>query len=324
MRSFWLFLTVGLASVPALASDADMAPALSEKFVGNIVGLEDHGLPKKFTSYWDQVTLENNGKWVFVEKERDVMTWETLDAQVAAAQEAGLPIKQHAFIWGMSEPRWLEGLPYEEQRAEVEEWMRAFAQRYPDIEMVDVVNEPITIPPKYHKDAIGGDGETGWDWVIWAYELARELYPDATLILNEHSTLRRLDKRQRFQEIIALLQERGLVDAIGLQAHWIEGLPSRRIVAGLDDYAKFGLPIYISELDFNADTDGEQLATMSRGFPILFEHPAVHGITFWGYREGELWQKKAYLLNADGTPRPALAWLHGYLAGIRAGATAEE
>ena len=49
------------------------------------------------------------------------------------------------------------------QREEVEEWIRLVGERYPDMDFVDVVNEPLNAPPPF-MNALGGNGETGWDW----------------------------------------------------------------------------------------------------------------------------------------------------------------
>ncbi len=65
-------------------------------------------------------------------------------------------------------------------------------QRYPEIDMIDVVNEPLNghNPPDggsgraNYKNALGGNGATGWDWVIRAFTLARQYLPNAKLIIE--------------------------------------------------------------------------------------------------------------------------------------------
>ena len=36
-------------------------------------------------------------------------------------------------------------------------------------------------------EALGGDGATGWDWIINAFTLARQYFPNAKLMLNDYS-----------------------------------------------------------------------------------------------------------------------------------------
>ena len=54
-----------------------------------------------------------------------------------------------------------------------------------------------------------------------------------------------------------------------------------------------------------------------RIFPALYEHPGVMGITLWGWRPG-LWRNDqgAYIINSDGSERPALEWLRTYLDSV--------
>ena len=50
---------------------------------------------------------------------------------------------------------------------------------------------------------------------------------------------------------------------------------------------------------------------------MFWEHPAVQGVTLWGFRPG-LWRdnQRAYLVRKDGSERPALMWLRGYVRGV--------
>ena len=67
-------------------------------------------------------------------------------------------------------------------------------------------------------------------------------------------------------------------------------------------------------MDIDGTLDDVQLGEYKRVFPTLFEHPAVMGITLWGWRPG-LWRNDqgAYIVLQDGTERPAMQWLKTYL-----------
>src|SRR4030042_5028347 len=139
------------------------------KFLGNIIG---GSVPADFATYWNQVTPENAGKWGSVEKTRDNMTWSGLDMTYNYAKDRDFPFKHHNFVWGQQQPGWITDLTPEEQKAEVEEWIQLYGEKYSGTDFIDVVNEPLHAPPAY-KNALGGDGVTGWDWVIWAFKKAR-------------------------------------------------------------------------------------------------------------------------------------------------------
>jgi endo-1,4-beta-xylanase len=66
-------------------------------------------------------------------------------------------------------------------------------------------------------------------------------------------------------------------------------------------------------MDIDGPTDEVQLADYQEIFPTFWQHPAVIGITLWGWRPG-MWRtdQMAYLVNNDGSIRPALTWLRDY------------
>lgn len=264
--------------------------------------------------YFNQITPENDGKWGSVEAERDVMVWTGLDTAYQFAKDNGLPFKFHTSLWGQQQPAWLEDLSPEEQLEEIREWMSAVAERYPDLTMVEAVNEPLHAPPSY-VEALGGSGETGWDWLITAFELAREYFPNAQLILNDYQILILSNFTQDYLNVITVLQDRGLIDAIGLQAHFLERADASAVAANLNTLAATGLPIYISEFDINLENDARHAIVLSELFQVFWEHPSVVGVTHWGHLEGSVWQESAHLINTDGSTRPALDWIVCYLNG---------
>ncbi len=303
----------------------------ASKFLGNLYSDEQR---PNFEFYWTQVTPENAGKWGSVEATRDVMTWGDLDAAYALARDNGLPFRFHVLVWGNQQPTWIAALPPDEQLEEIEEWFQAVAERYPDIDYVEVVNEPLHDPPTVQPgdpasggyiEALGGSGATGWDWVVTAFELAREAFPNTPLVINDYNILSSTAQADRYLVIVDLLRDRGLIDKIGVQGHAFSTRPGAPIRAVLDRLATTGLPIQVTELDVDgnpsanpalsdAASDANQLRDFQRIFPVLWEHPAVEGITLWGWRVGH-WRtaQDAFLVRADGSERPALEWLRGYL-----------
>jgi Glycosyl hydrolase family 10/Cadherin domain len=113
------------------------------------------------------------------------------------------------------------------------------------------------------------------------------------------------------------LQAEHLIDAIGVQGHAFStrpNIPMSTHVANLDALAATGLPIYVTEFDIDGPTDEVQLADYQRVFPVFWEHPAVQGITLWGFRPGH-WRtaQGAYLVHENGAERPAMVWLQQYV-----------
>jgi endo-1,4-beta-xylanase len=316
-----------LSALPALAQSASRPPLATglTKFLG---GIDSPAQRPNFTGYFNQVTPENAGKWGSVESTRDVMNWTELDTAYALAKANGFPFKMHNLIWGNQQPSWISSLSATEQREEIEEWFAAVAARYPNIDLIDVVNEPINNPPDgggsparaNYIAALGGAGASGWDWVLEAFRLARTYFPHSKLLLNEFNVTGTASSAQKYVHIIQLLQAENLIDGIGIQEHAFETVyySATSISNNLATIAATGLPIYISELDIDGLTDDAQLAEYQRVFPIFWNSPAVRGVTLWGYLPG-LWRndQKAYTVLADGTERPAMTWLESYVLGDR-------
>lgn len=307
-------LTGIICVIIAIAAKAQLADDKC-KFLGNI---HAGTAPADFKTYWNQVTPENAGKWGSVESTRDVMTWTALDNAYKFAKDNGFPFKQHTLVWGQQQPAWISTLPAEEQKAEVEAWIKSFCERYPDTDYIDVVNEPLHAIPSY-AGALGASGETGWDWIVWSFEKAREYCPNAKLILNDYSILSSDVNTDKYIEIINVLKERELIDIIGEQGHFFETTPIGTIKNNLDKLHALELPIHISEFDINLADDNAQLTKYKELFPVLWKHPGVHGVTLWGYRQGQIWREDAYLIRINNTPRPALGWLTEFVKSDRGG-----
>jgi len=282
------------------------------KFFGTAAsGAQDFAL---LNNWFDQLTPENAGKWGSVEATRDVMNWQPLDDAYSFAKTNHIPFKFHTLIWGQQQPAWLASLPADQQLAEVEQWMSAVAARYPDIDFIDVVNEPLNNPAGY-RDALGGAGTTGFDWVIKSFEMARARFPKAKLLVNEFNTVILPQFTDSYLVLIKLLQDRKLLDGIGEQGHFLERADPAVVKADLDKLGATGLPIYISEFDLNFADDARQANVTRDLFKVFWDHPSIGGITQWGFRQGATWEANSWLVRNDGTPRPALDFMTCYMHG---------
>ena len=295
-------------------------PALAtgkSKFLGNIYSSTQSS---NFISYWNQVIPENAGKWASVEGTKDVMNWTELDAAYNLAINNKLPFNFHVLVWGQQQPSWMTdgSLNATQQLAQITEWFKAVAARYPKIDILQVVNEPLPgHNPAQYKAALGGDGSTGWDWVVNAFQLARDNFPKTTkLMMNEFGILGSISGTNSYLKIIKILKSKKLIDCIGVQGHAFttKSASASDIRTTIDSLWATGLPVYVTEMDVDGTDDNVQLAEYKRIFPTIWEHKGIYGITFWGWRRG-LWRDSngAYLINTDGSERPSMTWLKSYV-----------
>ncbi|MFH0990089.1 MAG: endo-1,4-beta-xylanase [bacterium] len=277
--------------------------------------------------YWNQLTPGNDGKWGSVSSTRGSYNWTNLDAIYDYAISRGLLYRHHVLVWGSQQPSWIASLDSATQRAEVEKWFQLVGQRYPQMAFAEVVNEPFHTPLPTYRNALGGNGTTGWDWVITAFQLARKYMPaTAKLLINEYNVLHDNTATTNYLNLINLLKDRGLLDGICIQGHYFEFRSDisassqyiyniNTIKNNLNSFTATGLPVYISEFDIDETVDANQLEQMKIYFPVFWDNPGVKGITFWGYIEYDVWTShpNTYLLRSNESERPALQWIRSFI-----------
>ena len=187
----------------------------------------------------------------------------------------------------------------------------------------------------------GTDG-TGYDWILNGFRLAKQYFPNTKLMLNDVAITGMTAATDEYLKIINLLKRENLIDVIGLQAHAFEFIPGVTNAptipghpyvpvttcavhkANLDRLAATGIPIDITELDLDGlpvngvPGDEMQLRYYRNVVPTFWEHPAVRGITLWGWRAPNHWRnaQNAPIALSNGTLKPAGAWLFNYVNGI--------
>ncbi len=310
----------GVAEVPE-EEMPDPIAAGQDKFLGS--GYTPASF--NFDWYWNQITPGNAGKWGSVEGTRDEMNWTVMDQTYQLGKENDMYVKYHVLVWGSQQPDWIEDLPPAEQLEEIREWFEAVAERYPDLDAIEVVNEPLhQAPDAAHEgkyiEALGGSGETGWDWVITSFEMAREIFPESVkLMINDYGIIADGNATSQYKELVDLLVDRGLLDQIGVQGHAFNlNTANPAIVnANLNILGNTGLPVFVTELDLDGFDDYLQLQRYQRIFPVIWENEHVEGVTIWGYAASDHWRadQGAYLINPDGSLRPSFIWLRAWVEG---------
>ena len=316
-----IIITVGSDEVKSAGLSANKG-----KYLANLNGYNR----SDYLTYWNGVTAENSCKWGSVEGTRGVMNWSNADKTYNFAKNNHIGFRYHALAWGSQYPKWIETLSPDDFQAEMEEYMAAVATRYPLIDQVDVLNENMYLNTwnkeehaagtPYFREGLGGPGETGYDWAIWLFEKARYYFPNAKLVMNDFELETNDAGLNEMLAVIKVLRDRGLIDGIGTQAHYfnIDGISTITLQNALNKMASSGVPIYVTEMDMKGKTASEanQLTSYKNAFPVFWNHPAVAGITLWGYVEGSTWSAGTGLLNSDGSERAAMTWLKEYVESL--------
>lgn len=291
-----------------------------DKFLGNITTgnsqMDVSGVPKYY-QLWNQVTPENATKWGSVEGTRGSYSWWGADNASSYASEHNFPFKFHTLVWGSQYPSWFtSSLSVQERYNAIVKWMDAVKAHYPNLVMIDVVNEAVGMHQQGNplmKESLGGGGRTGYDWLVKAFELAYERWPNAILIYNDYNTFQW--DTDAYIELVRTLRDAGApIDAYGCQSHDVDNISKSSLQTAMNkiqDAVK--LPMYITELDINIESDEQQKAQYQNIFPMMWEAEYCAGVTLWGYIYGSTWVDHSGLYK-NNSERPAMTWLKEYMA----------
>nr|BAF57402.1 putative glycosyl hydrolase family10 [uncultured symbiotic protist of Neotermes koshunensis]BAF57405.1 putative glycosyl hydrolase family10 [uncultured symbiotic protist of Neotermes koshunensis] len=283
----------GMGSVP-LAKN-------SSKFLGNVVGAT---VPASFDTYWNAIGTANGGEWNVIEATRGRYNFAIADAAANHSKLSKIPFNLHALFYGAAEPGWVARLSAAEQKATVDDFIKAVGARYtPDFVEVaaNPVHNPVAIRP-----ALGGDGTTGYDWLVYLYKAARDAFPKAKLLVSEYDILTGNATLSAFLRVVNVLKNQKLVDGIGVtvQGGNLARLNNVTVVASLNSLGGTGLPVYLTSLE-TAAAEATEVGVIERLFPLIWHNAAVKGVILNGYIPT--------LLTPGGEEREALRWLKAYL-----------
>ena len=289
-----------------------------DKFLGNITTryqMDAGGGVDPYYKLWNQVTPENESKWGSVEGTRGSFNW-GCDTPFNYAKKYGFTYKFHAFVWGAQYPNWFtSSLSISERYKAIVTWFDAVKKKYPELPMIDVVNEAVGMHQQGNplmKESLGGGGKTGYDWLIRAFEMAYERYPDAILIYNDYNTFQH--DTNNYLDLVRTLRDFGApIDAYGNQSHDVNDISVEKLKSSmktLNDGLK--MPMYITELDIDIADDNKQKKQYEDIFPIMWEAEQCAGVTIWGYIHGATWVSNSGIIK-NGKDRPAMTWLREYM-----------
>lgn len=308
-----------LCSIIITAPSSAQLSKNPNKFLGNITtrySVDAGGGVPAYYTLWNQITPENESKWGSVEGSRGRYNWGS-DTPFNYAKNHNFTYKFHALVWGAQYPSWFtSSLSVNERYNAIVNWFDKVKEHYPDLPMIDVVNEAVGMHQQGNplmKESLGGGGKTGYDWLIKAFELAHERWPNAILIYNDYNTFQH--DTDAYIDLVRTLRDAGApIDAYGCQSHDVDNISYDNLKNSMTKIQNaVKIPMYITELDINVEDDAKQKAQYQSIFPLMWEADYCAGVTIWGYVYGATWVDHSGLYK-NGSERPAMTWLKSYMA----------
>ena len=304
-------------------------------------------------THFNTITPENVLKWALVHPRPDVYDFAAPDKYVEFGERNRMLIIGHTLVWHNQTPQWVfmdangNTVSRDTLLARMHDHIRTVVGRYRGrIKGWDVVNEAV--------DEDGSLRKTPWlqiigeDYLLKAYEFAREADPQAELYYNDYS-VENAPKRNGVIALIKRLQAQGIrVTAVGLQGHdrldWPTIAQQDSTIAA---FAALGVSVNITELDIDVLPRVTQRATadvrlsakaddsldpyktglpesvqqaLAKRYADLFAvfvkyRNVISRVTFWGVRDGDSWLndwpvrgRTSYPLLFDRAGRPKPAF----------------
>jgi len=249
---------------------------------------------------------------------------------IAWCRAHGMKVRGHPLVF-FFQPSWLKALSAAEREERlwhrVEREARTFAGL---VDFWDTVNEPTS----QGRAALDHGGQTSHEvfhkhdtttMIKRTHAMVRAADPDVRLVINEWDT------SEALATVLDAAVAAGIeMNVIGFQEHCFEVAPDYGgLVATCDRYQRFGLPLHYTEVMMpSCAEEGRSHLTYTREknkawptcpegeerqareieelYSVLFAHPAVTGITWWGLSDFlGCCDAPVGLLHEDMLPKPA-------------------
>jgi GH35 family endo-1,4-beta-xylanase len=242
--------------------------------------------------------------------------------------EHGCIVKGHPLCWHTLTADWLLEMSNADiLKTQIERIHRDVSAFAGIINIWDVVNEAVIMPvfDRYDNGITRLCKEMGRiELIRTMFEAAREINPNATLILND------FDMSDAYDILVEGCLAAGIkIDAIGLQSHMHQGYWGvKRTQSILERFERFHLPLHFTEttiisgklmppeiVDLNdyqveewpSTPEGEirQAEEVTLHYKTLFANPTVQAITWWDFSDGGWLNAPSGLLRKDHSRKPA-------------------
>lgn len=280
--------------------------------------------------HFNSITPENILKWEEVHPEPDKYNFEPADRYVAIGEQLNMKIIGHTLVWFFQTPDWVfqdvagKPLGREALLERMREHIFTVVGRYKGrIHGWDVVNEAVMADGRLRQNKwLEIIGE---DYMLKAYEYARQADPNAELYYNEYD----FEERPKCEAVIRLirnLQSQGArIDGVGIQGHWFLDYPR---IEDIESYivalSALDVKLMITEMDISVlpfypvdskavdissfdpetqkkynpytdvlpDTAQQELAKRyAEMFSLFHKHRDKFGrVTLWAVHDGQSWR----------------------------------
>ena len=209
------------------------------------------------------IVAENAMKFGPIQPELDTFAFDEPDFLFSFAQENGMAVRGHNFVWHRQLPAWFAGYATRQNAAALlVNHIDVVGGRYAGrVHSWDVVNEAIHL-----EDGLpGGLRDSPWyqllgpGYLDLAFATARRVDPTALLCYNDYGLESEAHdqaaKRAAVLQLVRGMKQRGVpIDAVGIQSHLLAGGTAHYgtgLTQFMQELQRMGLKLLLTEMDVN-------------------------------------------------------------------------
>ncbi|XP_041351370.1 endo-1,4-beta-xylanase 3-like isoform X2 [Gigantopelta aegis] len=233
--------------------------------------------------HFNWAVTKNSLKWKIMERKQGERNYDRAFIPINTLKSHGIKVRGHNIVWGTTDqhvPDWVKPLYGDDLRQAVTTRVTDIVSKTRDmVEHWDVNNE---ILHGYFFEKRVNNANYSLD----IFSLAHQTAPNVKMFLNDYNVLSKSYSTGAYVTQALQFQAAGVgLYGIGAQCHFNDGtIPSPTILkARLDTLAEVGLPIWVTELSIVSDNYTKLADMFETVLRVLYAHPAVEGIMFWGF-----------------------------------------
>jgi GH35 family endo-1,4-beta-xylanase len=219
-----------------------------------------------------------------------------------------MQVRLHPVLFPGDKPLWMKDGFTQDDLDNIVQKMVENAKQQHMTEIV-VVNESGAPPYDERKDVYWK--KFGMGYIIRAFQMAREIYPEAKLIYNDGKNhLKGSDTTKSTLLVAKKLYQEGLIDYVGVEMHIDQDhLPNKQDL--IDVFINYPVPVVITEYDalltyLPEDQRDAKLSEITKTvFDGCLESTVCISINTWGTNDSVGWQGRSVLRDADNKRKQA-------------------
>ncbi|XP_070190257.1 anti-sigma-I factor RsgI6-like [Littorina saxatilis] len=242
---------------------------------------------------------ENALKWPSIEPNRGQKNYQPALDMIHGLKSHGLKVRGHNLVWSVDQwvQGWIKQLSGNTLRTVVQQHIQETMGKTKGLlEHWDVNNE--NLHGWWFQTRLGDN-----DYNLELFRIAHKTDSHVKLFLNDYNVVANSGSTNDYLKQAQWFKQSNVgLYGVGCQGHFgneedpnPDGIKQR-----LDTLAHAGLPIWITELDVQAQDENKRADFYERALTAMYGHHAVEGILIWGFWDQQHWRgAKASLVDGS-------------------------